>query len=92
MSRQVQVEQLSRQMQVGRAYPVSRLNVHHLLRDPAKNCPWKEILFCPITELYFNQEPIRLRTKIQLKNDADMEILQPAKQNDMVAMKNNYKA
>ena len=47
-----------------------------------------EIIFYSITDLYFNQEPIRLWTKIQLKNEANMETLQPTKQNDIVAINN----
>ena len=42
-------------------------------------------------DLYFNQEPIRLQTKIQLKNEAKIETLQSFKQNDLVAINNNYK-
>ena len=42
-------------------------------------------------DLYFNKEPIRLRTKIQLKNEAKIETLQSFKQNDLVAINNNYK-
>ena len=34
---------------------------------------------------------MRLRTKRQLRNDANMETLQPNNQNDMVAINNNYK-
>ena len=58
---------------------------------PTQNCRRKEIPFYPVTDLYFNQELIRLRTKIQLKNDADLEILQYTKKNDLVAINNNYK-
>ena len=42
-------------------------------------------------DLYFNQEPIRLQTKIQLKNEAKIETLQSFRQNDLVAINNNYK-
>ena len=42
-------------------------------------------------DLYFNQEPIRLQTKIQLKNEAKIETLQSFKQNDLVAINNTYK-
>ena len=33
----------------------------------------------------------KTKTKIQLKNDANMETLQPTKQNDSVAINKNYK-
>ena len=33
----------------------------------------------------------KAKTKIQLRNDANMETLQPTKQNDMVANNNNHK-
>ena len=51
----------------------------------------KKIIFYLITELFFNQKLMRLRTKRQLRNDANMETLQPNNQNDMVAINNNYK-
>ena len=38
------------------------------------------------------QNPVnKAETKIQLKNDANIETLQPTKQNCMVANNNNYK-
>ena len=37
---------------------------------PAENCQWKEISSYPITDLYFNQEPIRL-------HHGPLEILNP---------------
>ena len=38
------------------------------------------------------QNPVnKTKTNIQLKNDANMEILQPTKQNDIVKNSNNYK-
>ena len=52
-------------MQVGHDYPLSRLCVNHLQggykKIPTKNCQLKEIPFSPITDVYFNQEPIRLQ-------------------------------
>ena len=64
---------------------------HHLLRDSRRKLSMKKIIFYLITELFFNQKLMRLRTKRQLRNDANMETLQPNNQNDMVAINNNYK-
>ena len=44
---------------IGYAYPLSRLSVHHLLRDSRRQLSMKKIPFYPTTELYFNQKPIR---------------------------------
>ena len=44
-----------------------------------------------IIKLYARNNIFKAKTKIQLKNDDNMETRQPTKQNDMVANNNNYK-
>ena len=46
------------------AYPLSRLSVQHLLRDFHRKLSIKTILFYPITDHYFNGEPMNI-TKIK---------------------------
>ena len=53
--------QVSRKMQVGHAYPLPHLSAHYLLRDSCRKLSVKRIHFYRITDLYFNQKPIRLQ-------------------------------